>query len=76
MQVRQSRTTKGQTTSNYIPQSSYQFQVKDQIFTGDRLGFGSGSYGKGKANKKLTLYPQEAQVTVHYDPDDPSRAVL
>ena len=76
IQVRQSRSSKGQTTRSYLPQVSYQYQVNDQTYTGDRLGFGSGSYGKGKANKIIAVYPQGAQVTVHYDPADPSKAVL
>jgi uncharacterized integral membrane protein len=76
IQVRQSRSSRGQTTRSYLPQVSYQYQVKDQTYTGDRLGFGSGSYGKGKANKIIAVYPQGAQVTVHYDPADPSKAVL
>ena len=76
IQVRQSRSSRGQTTRSYLPQVSYQYQVKDQTYSGDRLGFGSGSYGKGKANKIIAVYPQGAQVTVHYDPADPSKAVL
>jgi hypothetical protein len=76
IKVHLSRSSKGQTTKNYEPQVSYQYQVQDQTFNGDRLGFGSGSYGKSKANKKIAIYPQGAQVTVHYDPADPSKAVL
>jgi hypothetical protein len=76
IKVNRSRNSKGQTTTNYEPQVSYQYQVKDQTYNGDRLGFGKASYGKGKADKKIALYPQGAQVTVHYDPADPSKAVL
>jgi hypothetical protein len=76
IKVHRSRNSKGQTTTNYELQVSYQYQVKDQTYNGDRLGFGSGNYGKSKANKKIALYPQGAQVTVHYDPADPSKAVL
>jgi hypothetical protein len=74
--VHQSRNSKGQTTRSYIPKVNYQYQVKDQTYNGERLGFGSGSFGESKANKKIALYPQGAQVTVHYDPADPSKAVL
>jgi hypothetical protein len=76
IKVHQSRSSRGQTTKYYKLQVSYQYQVKDQTFNGDRLGFGSGNFGKSKANKKFALYPQGAQVTVHYDPIDPSKAVL
>jgi hypothetical protein len=76
LKVNRSRNSRGQTTTSYIPQVSYQYQVKDQTYNGNRLGFGSTGYGQGKANKKIALYPQGAQVTVHYNPADPSKAVL
>lgn len=76
IKVNRSRNSKGQTTTNYEPQVSYQYQVKDQTYNGDRLGFGSGRFGKAKADRKIALYPQGAQVSVHYDPADPSKAVL
>jgi hypothetical protein len=76
IKVHQSRNSKGQTTKYYEPLVSYQYQVKDETYNGDRLGFGSGRYGKSKANKKIAIYPQGAQVTVHYNPADPSKAVL
>jgi hypothetical protein len=76
VKVQRSRNTKGQTRITYIPQVSYQYQVGDQTYTGDRLGFGSGSYGQAKANQKSIDYPQGGQVIVHYDPADPAKAVL
>lgn len=76
VEVRQSRNSKGQKTRSYIPKVSYQYQVKDQTYNSERLGFGSGSFGESKANKKIALYPLGVQVTVHYDPADPSKAVL
>ena len=76
IKVNRNRNSKGQTTTNYEPQVNYQYQVKDQTYSGDRLGFGSGRFGKAKADKKIALYPQGAQVIVHYDPADPSKAVL
>jgi hypothetical protein len=76
IRVHRSRSSKGQTTTSYEPQVSYQYQVNLQTYNGDRLGFGSGSYGKAKADRKIAIYPQGAQVIVHYDPADPSKAVL
>jgi hypothetical protein len=71
-----SRNSKGHTTVSYKPQVSYQYQVKDQTFTSDRLSFGSGSYSQAKAEKKIALYPHGAQVNVHFNPTDPSKSVL
>ena len=76
VQTHTRRNSRGQTTRSYEPRVSYQYQVGGQTFTGERLGFGNASYGQGKADKKIALYPQGAPVSVHYDPADPSKAVL
>jgi hypothetical protein len=47
-----------------------------QTFNGDQIGFGNGSYGSAKAEKMIAPYQEGAQVNVHYDPADPSKAVL
>jgi hypothetical protein len=75
IQIHQSRYSRGQ-TKTFEPRINFQFQVGDLTYTGDRLGFGSASSSAAKANKKMALYPQGAQVTVHYDPARPSKAVL
>ena len=64
------------TTINYKPQVQYQYSLMGQSFQGDRLAFGNMSYDYNTASKKIAPYPQGASVTVHYDPSDPSKAVL
>jgi hypothetical protein len=76
VKVNRSRNSKGRTTTSYSPWVNYQYQVKDQTYTGARIGFGSGDYGRSKSDKMIAGYPQGAPVTVHYDPADPSKAVL
>jgi hypothetical protein len=77
IKVQQSHSSSGQTTTKYEPQVSYQYQVKDQTYNGNRLGLESLLFlERTTANKKIDVYPQGAQVTVHYDPADPSKAVL
>jgi len=68
--------TKGGTRVTYRPEVTYQYQIMGTPYTGSSIGFGSGSYGESKANKMIAPYAQGAKVTVHYDPSDPSKAVL
>ena len=75
--VHRGRTSKGHTTVSYKPQVNYEYQVKDQKYNNDRIGFGTAAYSfKGKADKVIANYMRGTQVTVHYDPADPSKAVL
>ena len=66
----------GRTTVTYEPQVQYQYSLMGQTYQGDRLAFGKVSYNYGLASKKLAPYAQGANVVVHYDPADPSKAVL
>ena len=65
-----------QTTINYEPQVQYQYSVMGQIFTGNSIAFGKMSYDYRTASRKIAAYPQGAAVTVHFNPDLPSQAVL
>jgi hypothetical protein len=60
----------------YEPQIQYQYALMGQNYTGSAISFGSTSYDYNTASRKLALYPQGAPVQVHYDPIDPSKAVL
>lgn len=62
--------------TNYYPQVFYQYTVNGQMYTGTRIGFGRVFYDYNTAIRKLKPYPQGAAVIVHYDPADPSQAVL
>jgi hypothetical protein len=68
--------SKGRTTVTYEPTVSYQYKIKNQSYNGNHIGFGTTTYSKGKAEKIIALYPMGSPVTVHYDPADPSQAVL
>lgn len=64
------------TATSYEPVVHYQYSVDGNTYPGDRIGFGSGSYSKSKAEQIAGGYKQEAQVTVYYDPAHPDKAVL
>ena len=66
----------GRTSTQHTAQVKYAYQVNGQSYDSNRLGFGNPGGGKKKANTKIAEYPQGAPVTVHYDPADPSNAVL
>jgi hypothetical protein len=70
------RSSKGHTVHTYQPQVSYEYTVMGQSYTGDHISFGSGCYNSIKTDKIIAAYPKDAQVTVHYDPADPSKSVL
>jgi hypothetical protein len=74
--IRTSHSTKGQTRISHVPVVNYEYQVDEQKYATDRITFGSASFGKKKADAIVAAYPQGAPVTVHYDPIDPSKAVL
>ena len=63
-------------STTYKPVVQYQYSIMGQKYNGDRVTFGSVSYDYNTAAKKIAAYPQGASVIVHYDPNDPSKAVL
>jgi hypothetical protein len=54
----------------------YEYQVMGQAYESDTLGFGNTGSGRKNATAKVAEYPAGSSVTVHYDPADPSKAVL
>ena len=64
------------TSVTYEPQVQYQYSIMGQTYQGDHLAFGKASYNYNTAAKKIAPYAQGANVVVHYDPADPSKAVL
>ncbi len=64
------------TSVTYEPQVQYEYSLMGTVYQGSSLSFGKASYNYSTANKKIAPYPQGASVTVHYDPADPSKAVL
>jgi|AMWB02.1.fsa_nt_gi hypothetical protein len=76
LQSQRSRSSSGISSTTYSPEVTYEYEVDGQTYTGNRLGFGSGSFSEKKAKAKIAPYPAGAAVTVHYDPAEPSNAVL
>lgn len=64
------------TSYTYEPKVTYEYTLMGQRYTADRIAFGTMSYDYRTASKKIAPYQQDATVTVHYDPSDPSKAVL
>lgn len=64
------------TSVTYEPVVTYQYSVMEQPYQGNKIVFGTISSAHNTASRKLAAYPQGAQVAVHYDPADPSKAVL
>lgn len=48
----------------------------NQPYNGDRLAFDSRVYSSEELNRKAHFPHEGEQVTVYYDPADPSQAVL
>lgn len=66
----------GSSSISYRPEVQYQYSIMGQKYTGNRIFFGNASYDYNTANRKIAPYPQGTQVNVHYDPANPSNAVL
>ncbi|MEI8133183.1 MAG: DUF3592 domain-containing protein [Leptolinea sp.] len=64
------------TNTSYEPRIQYQYSILGQNYLGTSLYIGKSSYSYGAASKKIETYPQGAPVVVHYNPADPSKAVL
>ena len=67
------------TRSNFTYHASvqYDYEVEGETYSAERVSFGEYGTGDGEyAQEVVGRYPAGAEVTVHYDPDDPARAVL
>jgi hypothetical protein len=61
----------------YRAEVLYAYSVDGVDQLANRVAFGDfGSSDPGRAQRIVNSYPAGAEVTVHYDPDDPARAVL
>jgi hypothetical protein len=79
-EIRESSSTDddGYTRTYYHPKVEYGYEVAGQAFTGKNISFG-GQVGYGspsQVNPVLAKYPLGANVTVYYNPEKPSEAVL
>lgn len=68
----------GHTTYSYYPSVEYTYQVSGQAYSSKRMVFGAlkGYSNPAKAEADLQAYPLGEQITVYYDPEKPSEAVL
>lgn len=59
------------------PVIRYEYTVKSIVFSSNDIGFGATeSSSSGQAGNLAARFPVGREVTVHYDPDDPSEACL
>lgn len=68
----------GDTTTNYRPYIKYEYEVVGSTFTSDKLAIGPAvsTSNYRKSEEKVKRMPVGAAVTVFYNPDDPTDAVL
>ncbi len=68
----------GETDEAYLPVVKYRYPALGQTFIGNRRSFGFTKTHRSRqaAENELARYPQGSQVTVFYNPADPSQAVL
>ena len=76
LQKHKNRSSRGVSVTTYSPEVSYRYTVNGQVYTGNKFGFGSGTFAEKKANEKIAPYAAGTKATVHYDPAEPSKAVL
>ncbi len=62
----------------YYPSVEYEYQVAGQTYTGKRIAFGGtvATSNPNQAAAQLDRYPVGGEVTVYYNPEKPSEAVL
>lgn len=61
----------------YYPKVHYRYMVRGEVYTADRIAFGGHiETNQHEAQKMVDRYPTGSAVTVAYDPNDPSVAVL
>ena len=65
-------------TVSYYPIIKYEYSIGGQPFTGEKITFGltETTARSAKAEQVLDTYPVDKQVTVYYDPNNPSDTVL
>ena len=67
----------GTLTTFYEPVVEYAYRVNGREYHGAQLSFGARVAGSEElAQAKAAQYPAGTEVVVHYDPDNPSNAVL
>lgn len=72
------RTQEDDETVRYVPVVHYTYEVAGLVYEGKRVAFGSDvEFGsRQKAAEYLAAYPLDTEVSVYYNPEKPSEAVL
>ena len=64
-------------TDSYMPRIRYEYTIKGQTYESSPLNFwGSMGGSRSVAERTTARYPTGAKVTVYYNPEMPSEAVL
>ena len=64
-------------STSYSPRVEYDYVVNGVRLTGKKIGFGRHAYMRARrAEADLSRYPLNSTVTVFFDPEKPSDAVL
>lgn len=72
-----SRGSDGKSHMSYRLRIRYAYQVKEQTYEGDKLGFGTNSHKRrSEALKQQKNFAEGNEVKVVYEPDKPENAVL
>jgi len=65
------------TSTSYTPMVEYNYEIDGRTYQGKRVFPGASmSYDHGTAQSIVNRYQPGATVSVHYDPVDPTQAVL
>jgi hypothetical protein len=63
-------------SNTYSPNIKYKYAVAGKEYSGNRYRFGQDSSNDHSAQRIVTEHPVGKQVSVYYDPDRPSEALL
>jgi hypothetical protein len=67
----------GGVSYSYYPEIRYQYKVMGNEYQGEKIAFGGKTGGlRSWANRKVAKYPTGSNVTIFYQPDNPTNAVL
>jgi hypothetical protein len=63
-------------TTTYSPVLRYEYRVGSEPYDGTRIGFGDFFYNWFSSKSRVEAFPKGSDVTVYFDAQDPSNAVL
>ena len=76
-EIRRESGSSGRKSTTYYPEIRYAYQAGGRSYTGTKINIGGKTGGmEWLAQRAVKKYPSGENVIVHYNPDDPSEAVL